>query len=210
MRSYNKDSLQKLIENHKPQFPKVDYHVVDGAKVDKLLQQCNNSSTGPDGIPFALYRVTSEQLCDMWCELIQRAGKSMDFPESFGESQLVLLPKIENIPCFNQFRPISITNSDYWIVMRYWAKWLMESAREVISLEQNAIFAGRSIDNAVELIHDGFMEAVAEGKDVTILQTDFCKAYDYVNHEALMELLIGLNAPPLSESWCELISCCAN
>ena len=72
----------------------------------------------------------------------------------------------------------------------------MESAREVISLEQNAIFAGRSIDNAVELIHDGFMEAVVEGKDVTILQTDFCKTYDYVNHKALIELLIGLNAPP--------------
>ena len=131
----------------------------------------------------------------MWCELIQRAGESMDFPELFGESQLVLLPKIENIPQPDQFRPISITNSDYWIVMRYWAKWLMESAREVISPEQNAIFAGRSIDNAVESIHDGFMEVVVEGKDVTILQTDFCKAYDYVNHKALMELLIGLNAP---------------
>ena len=65
VRLYNKDSLQKLIENHKPQFPKIDYHVVERAKIDKLLQQCNNSSTGPDGIPFALYRVISEQLCDM-------------------------------------------------------------------------------------------------------------------------------------------------
>ena len=67
---YNKNSLQKLIENHKSQFPKVDYHVVDKAKVDKLLQWYNNSSIGPDGIPFALYRVISEQLCDMWCKLI--------------------------------------------------------------------------------------------------------------------------------------------
>ena len=37
VRLYNKDSLQKLIENYKPQFLKVDYHVIDGAKVDKLL-----------------------------------------------------------------------------------------------------------------------------------------------------------------------------
>ena len=72
----------------------------------------------------------------------------------------------------------------------------MESAREVISPEQNAMFAGRFIDNIVKLIYDGFMEAVVEGKDITILQTDFCKVYDYINHEALMELLIGLNAPP--------------
>ena len=36
----------------------------------------------------------------------------MDFPKSFGESQLVLLPKIENIPHPDQFQSISITNSD--------------------------------------------------------------------------------------------------
>ena len=47
----------------------------------------------------------------------------------------------------------------------------------------------------MELIYNGFMEAVTEDKDMTILQTDFCKAYDYVNCEAFMELLIGLNAP---------------
>ena len=58
------------------------------------------------------------------------------------------------------------------------------------------MFAGRSIDNAVELIHNGFIEAVAEGKDMTILQTDFCKVYDYVNCEAFMELLVRLNATP--------------
>ena len=72
----------------------------------------------------------------------------------------------------------------------------MESAREVISPEQNAMFARKSIDNAVKSIHDGFMEVVAEDKNMTILQTDFCKAYDYVNHKALIELLIGLNASP--------------
>ena len=123
---------------------------------------------------------------------------SLSFFPSPAHSFLLQTPGhfTENIPCPDQFWPISITNSDYQIVMRYWAKWLMESAREVISPEQNAMFAGRSIDNAVELIHDWFMEVVAEGKDMTILQTDFCKAYDYVNREALMELLIGLNAPP--------------
>ena len=57
------------------------------------------------------------------------------------------------------------------------------------------MFAGKSIDNVVESIYDKFMEVVAEGKNMIILQTDFCKTYDYVNCKALMELLIGLNAP---------------
>ena len=31
---------------------------------------------------------------------------------------------------------------------------------------------------------------------MTLLQTDFCKAYDYVNHNVLLHIFKGLNAPP--------------
>ena len=58
------------------------------------------------------------------------------------------------------------------------------------------MFKGRSIDEAVETVYDSFYEALAEGKDVTLLQTDFCKTYDYVNRDALLHILKGLNAPP--------------
>ena len=140
--------------------------------------------------------MTQEKYFDMWVELIQQAGVIMEFPPSFGESQLCLIPKVKNIPCPDQFQPISITNSDYQIVMKYWAKWLMEIASGVISKEQHAMFKGRSIDEAVESVYDSFYEALAEGKNVTLLQTDFCKAYDYVNCDALFHILKGLNAPP--------------
>ena len=120
----------------------------------------------------------------------------MDFLELFRKSQLVLLFKIENISHFDQFCSISIINSNYQIVMKYWTKWLMESTKEVIFSEQNITFARRFIDNIVKLIHNEFIEVVAEGKDMIIFQTDFCKTYNYVNCEALIELMIGLNAPP--------------
>ena len=43
------------------------------------------------------------------------------------------------------------------------------------------MFKGRSIDEAVELVYNSFYETLAEGKDVTLFQTDFCKTYDYMN-----------------------------
>ena len=49
----------------------------------------------------------------MWVELIQQTGEIMEFPPSFGESQLCLIPKVKNILCPDQFQPISVTNSDY-------------------------------------------------------------------------------------------------
>ena len=57
------------------------------------------------------------------------------------------------------------------------------------------MFKGRSIDAAVETIYDAFYEALADGQDITLLQTDFCKAYDYVNCDALIHILKRLKAP---------------
>ena len=110
---YNLKALDELLDNHPFHFPDSENHTVDLLKVEKLLLQANNISAGPDGIPFSLYQKTYKKYQEMWVELIQQAGESMKFPDSFGESQLYLIPKIENIPCPNQFRPISVTNSDY-------------------------------------------------------------------------------------------------
>ena len=57
------------------------------------------------------------------------------------------------------------------------------------------MFKRKSIDKAVESVYDSFYEALVEGKDVTLLQTDFCKTYDNVNCNVLFHILKGLNAP---------------
>ena len=77
-------------------------------------------------------------------ELIQQVGEIMKFP-FFYESQLCLILKVKNISCLDQFQPISVTNSNYQIVMRYCVKWLMEIASGVISKEQHVMFKGRQL-----------------------------------------------------------------
>ena len=49
------------------------------------------------------------------------------------------------------------------------------------------MFKRKSIDAAVETIYDAFYEALADEQDITLLQTDFCKAYDYVNKKKKIE-----------------------
>ena len=75
-----------------------------------------------------------------------------------------MIPKVENISYSDQFQPISVTKSDYQIVMRYWTKWLVEIASGVISKKQHVMFKGKSIDEAVKSVYDSFYEALVEGK----------------------------------------------
>jgi hypothetical protein len=170
---------------------------VDKEEVLKLLQWGNKSCAGPDRIPFSLYRVTSGAMVQVWIDLIQEAGEETEWESDFFLRQLVLLPKVDSgFPMVDQFRPITITNTDYRIVTRYWAIWLAGLANLMVSRLQHSLLPGHMIDDVIELIHDGFLEAIiTEEDDVTLLQTDFYKAYDFVNQEALIRILEGLNAP---------------
>ena len=47
----------------------------------------------------------------------------------------------------------------------------------------------------METIYDTFYKALADGQDITLLQTNFCKAYDYVNCDALIHILKRLKTP---------------
>jgi ribonuclease HI len=196
VRDYDPAILDRLIEEHGGKFDKVPPRVVTIKEVMALLTRRNKSCAGPDGIPFSLFKSTASILAPMWRDLIQEAGSKTKWPSKFFDSQLVLLPKVESgFPETGQFRPICITNADYRIVTRYWALWLAELANGVVSKTQHALLPGRRIDDAIEIIHDGFMEAVVDGKKATLLQTDFYKAYDYVNREALCSTLKQMGAP---------------
>ena len=58
------------------------------------------------------------------------------------------------------------------------------------------MFKRKSIDVAVETIYDIFYKALTDEQNITLLQTNFCKAYDYVNCNVLIYILKRLKAPP--------------
>jgi ribonuclease HI len=190
-----KEALDEMVDQYPRKFDPQERHVVSEEQVMALITRTNKSSCGPDGIPFSLYKASATSMKGMWRDLIQNAGEEGMWDKGFMESQLCLIPKVEGIPRVDQFRPIMITNSDYRIVTRYWAKWFIERACTTISKEQNVMGEGRSIDQAIESIHDHIMDCVIEGIEIAMLQTDFKKAYDLVNREALIYMLEKTQAP---------------
>ena len=108
---------------------------------------------------------------------------------------LCLIQKTEKTSKVHEFRPISITNADCRIVTRYWALWLAENIVHALSPTQNAIAKGRLIDRAVESVLDAFYERIADGKEASLLSTDFEKAYDYLNRDVIIKVLINNQRP---------------
>jgi ribonuclease HI len=196
-RPWNKPVLDTLIEAHpKIHGPHKEVHEIDEERLDKIFTKSYNSSQGYDGTPFSLITSSYHLLKDVWIALIRKmaAGELNDNTDAFN-TLLNLLPKKEGDVTALDFRPISVANTIYRLIMKYWAKVLADEVEEIISEPQRALLRGRTIGDAVRDIHDTYYNRIHRREDVILLQTDFSKAFDFVNRSALMRTLKKLNLP---------------
>jgi len=160
----------------------------------RILKRTNKTSPRPDSVPFLLFQVFAEETVEAWVKMIQEAGEDMEWESEFLDVLLVLLPKVEGAPRPRKFWLISITNSDYRVVSWYWVLWLVkEVAVQEMTSFQMAVVKGRTIEDTVEIVVDCFMKKVGRGGKAYLLQTDFSKAFDFLNREAILRVLEGLN-----------------
>jgi ribonuclease HI len=196
-RLFDTAELQKLIDMH----PKLPENVPSDYKVDikrlrKIFSKAYKSSQGPDGTPFSLLTSSFPLLEEVWIKLIENMAKGgFVWPKEFTNGLLFLLPKGEGDIEVRDFRPISVTNAIYRLTMKYWAKEMATTIEPIISPNQKALLKNRSIYQAVRDIADEFYNRIANMKDTIFVQTDFAKAFDFVNRDTLRKAMEGLNVP---------------
>jgi hypothetical protein len=162
---------------------------------DALFSMHSDKAPGPDGLNPAFYKQFWElcgkeifQACKEW--LLQ--GR---LPKNMNNTNIVLIPKVENLTSMKDLRPISLCNVLYKIISKVLANRLKPLLTRYISIEQSAFVEGRSIlDNvmvAMETIHH--MKSKTKGKVGEVaLKIDISKAYDIVDWNYLMNVMIRM------------------
>lgn len=143
-----------------------------------------DKSPRPDGLNPAFYQHFWELYgkdiflaCCYWLEV-------GNFPLSLNDTNIVLIPKIDNPTSMRDMRPISLCNVLYKILAKVLTNRLKKVLSKCISEERSAFVEGRSIlDNvltAFEIIHH--MKYKTKGaKGEVALKIDINKAYDRVD-----------------------------
>jgi hypothetical protein len=195
-RPFSKKKLKKLLKNYKYRIPpNFEKHKIDMELFSSIIMKKNNTSPGINGIPFSLYSSTFEKLKLMWENILTISMKNPHLFLNLVDSKIILLPKDKYPLNPEQFRPISITNTHYRIIMKYWAAIMRNILNETISKEQVAILENRSIDDAIFDIVDLLYAKDLKKKNIFLLQTDFCKAYDYLNRDAIRKVCKHIGIP---------------
>src|SRR5262249_40630702 len=110
----------------------------------------------------------------------------------FNKGILLLLPKAE-IPSPAEFRPLTVLSCIYRLIAKVVNCAVMEVADSVIPQQQKAFMKGRDIMDHVRSLHNWINSN--KKRLAAVLLIDFNKAYDSVDRNTIINILIAMNAP---------------
>lgn len=161
-----------------------------------LLDMENNKTPGPDGFPAEFYKFFWEKLRIPFVAMLKQGFQS-GFDVNFLRCILTLLGKKDRDPLWiDNWRPISLLNSDYKIIAKALANKISKVLPDIIDQDQKGFVKGRFIgENILELIT--LIEYCDQNQiPALLLSCDFYKAFDSVSHKFFQRALLHLGFGP--------------
>ncbi|XP_060202575.1 uncharacterized protein LOC132630997 [Lycium barbarum] len=148
------------------------------------------SAGGPDGMIGIFYHVCWDIVSADVYILVKASFDSQTLPKSVTHTNLVLLPKKNNIETFADMRPISLSNFINKVISRVVQDKLEGILPSLISPNQSGFVKGRCIIENVLLTQEVVTDSRLRGKPANvILKLDMAKAYDRVSWSYLIRVL---------------------
>ena len=120
---------------------------------------------------------------------------------------ITLIHKKGDKKLLKNYRPISLTNTDYKIIAFVFARRLQNIIDKLISKSQSAYIKGRFIGLNARLILDIFDYCEENNSDGILLFLDFEKAFDSVEWNFLVKSLVKFNFGPEFITWIKILYC---
>ncbi len=155
------------------------------SELEEAIMASNNSSPGPDGVPFKAYRVTCKHAAPVLALVARSLAAGEAPPDGFNHGILFLIPKKGTLLPLDH-RPISVTNADNRIVAQAFVVAITPALVAILHVAQKGFLAGRFFEEHILYLNEHFYEIV-EGSDPLadyyILFMDTAKAFDSIDHD---------------------------
>ena len=116
----------------------------------------SNKSPGDDGIPIEFYKAFWNEIGSLLVDVYNESFENKILPFSMRKSIITLIHKREDRTNIENYRPISLTNTDYRILACVLASRLQRFINDIVVPDQTAYIKGRFIGSNVRLVQDVF------------------------------------------------------
>jgi hypothetical protein len=157
------------------------------AVLDSILFS-NNSTPGPDGIPFAAWRAAPALSAVVLFGVLEALLKGTTPPSGFNHGFLFLLPKKES-GLVSDTRPISVTNTDNRLLASAVARAIMPAVSTLLDPAQKGFLAHINGHSHTEDLNEFFYQGVATNTQRYVFLLDTAKAFDSIDHRWIFKVL---------------------
>uniref|UniRef100_A0A7N8WYI6 Reverse transcriptase domain-containing protein n=1 Tax=Mastacembelus armatus TaxID=205130 RepID=A0A7N8WYI6_9TELE len=163
-----------------------------------------NKSPGVDGLPAEFYQAYKRQVSPILLEVFRGMERLQQLPPAFAKGVITLIYKNKGErERLENYRPISLLNTDYKILARILATRLQAVAGEVVSKSQTYSIPGRSIADSILTVRSILSKMTGEGG--ILLSIDLEKAFDRVEHGFLQAVLGKCGLGERFRAWVDLL-----
>ena len=166
-------------------------------QIEEAIAATSNSSSGPDGIPFAAWRAVKKHAAPVLLLVLEALASGVLPPEGFNHGLLFLIPKKGTLlPC--DTRPISVTNADNRIIAKAVVAAITPALLATLHASQKGFVKGRHFEDHIRELNENFyamLEDGEEGDNYFILFMDTAKAFDSIDHCFIHEAIRRTGLP---------------
>ena len=165
----------------------------------------NNKAPGCDGLSPEFYKCFWPDLKNVLIDSLNDGYYKGELSQSQRQGILTLLFKKGDKRVLDNWRPISLLNTDYKILARVLSQRLQRVIQKLVSSDQTGYIKGRSAANNLRLVQDVIDYCNILEEQGLILFLDFKQAFDCVNHDFLFETLKLFNFKDSFINWIRVL-----
>jgi hypothetical protein len=144
---------------------------------------------GRDGISNDFFKTNLEGLKEGMLEIFNQMLIEQKLTELQQRGVIVCIPKSVKAVALDDFRPITLLNSDYKILARIVEGRIRPALVELLHASQYCSVPGKSIFDAVASVRDAVTYGEMANTPLCVLSLDFKEAIDKISHKYLFTIL---------------------